>query len=203
MTVPAQVAMPRRRAGHTTAVTIGGERLRLTANAAADGSLGEVFIHWGKHGSGPAGLMDLYASALSMGLRCGVPLADLVRSGLGQRFAPDGRTDDPDIPRAGSVADYVARRLAIDWLPLDERASLGIYTRAELLGLAGPRPAGPLPGDSRPAGPRPDGPRPDGPRAAGPRPDGPRAAGTRPASGEIKAAIAPVLVEQGADVVGV
>ena len=141
MTVPAQVAMPRRRAGLTTAVTIGGEQFRLTANAETDGSLGEVFIHWGKHGSGAAGLMDLYASALSTGLRYRVPLADLVQSGLGLRFAPDGRTDDPDIPRVGSVADYVARRLAIDWLPPDERASLGIYTRAERLGLAGSWPA--------------------------------------------------------------
>jgi ribonucleoside-diphosphate reductase alpha chain len=141
MTFLAQVAMPRRRPGHTTAVTIGGEQFCLTANAAADGGLGEVFIHWGKHGSGAAGLMDLYASALSTALRHGVPLADLVRSGLGLRFAPDGRTDDPDIPLAGSVADYVARRLAIDWLPLDERASLGIFTRAERLGLAGPWPA--------------------------------------------------------------
>jgi ribonucleoside-diphosphate reductase alpha chain len=142
MTVRAQVAMPRRRAGHTMAVTIGGEQFCLTTNAATDGSLGEVFIHWGKHGSGTAGLMDLYAGALSMALGFGVPLADLVRSGLGQRFAPDGRTDDPDIPLVGSVADYVARRLAIDWLPVDERASLGIYTRAERLGLAAPWPVG-------------------------------------------------------------
>ncbi|HTU72071.1 MAG TPA: hypothetical protein VMG38_00995 [Trebonia sp.] len=136
MTVPAQVAMPRRRIGYTTVVTIGGEQFRLVANAATDGSLGEVYIHWGKHGSGTAGLMDLYAGALSTALRYGVPLADLVRSGLGLRFAPDGRTDDPDIPQVGSLADYVARRLAIDWLPLDERAPLGIYTRAERVGLA-------------------------------------------------------------------
>jgi hypothetical protein len=134
---PPAVAMPRRRAGHTTAVTIGGEQFCLTANAATDGSLGEVFIHWGKHGSGTAGLMDLYASALSMALLHRVPLADLVRAGLSLRFAPDGRTDDPDIPQVGSVADYVARRLAIDWLPADERACLGIYTRAERPALAG------------------------------------------------------------------
>jgi ribonucleoside-diphosphate reductase alpha chain len=112
-----EISLPRRRAGHTTAVTIGGERFYLTATAAADGTLGEVFIQWGKHGSGAAGLMELYASALSMALRHQVPLADLVRSGLGLRFAPAGHTDDPDIPRAHSVADYVSRRLALDWLP--------------------------------------------------------------------------------------
>jgi ribonucleoside-diphosphate reductase alpha chain len=134
-----EVSLPRRRAGYTTAVTIGGEQFYLTANAAADGTLGEVFIRWGKHGSGTAGLMDLYANALSMALRHRVPLADLVRSGLGLRFAPAGRTDDPDIPRAHSVADYVARRLAIDWLPGADRAGLGVLTRSERLSQAEPR----------------------------------------------------------------
>jgi hypothetical protein len=134
-----EVTLPRRRAGYTTAVTIGGEQFYLTANAAADGTLGEVFIQWGKHGSGTAGLMDLYANALSMALRHRVPLADLVRSGLGLRFAPAGRTDDPDIPRAHSVADYVARRLAIDWLPRTDRAGLGVLTRSERLRQAEPR----------------------------------------------------------------
>ena len=124
-------SLPRRRTGYTTAVSVGGEQFYLTANAAADGTLGEVFIRWGKHGTGPAGLVDLYAGALSLALLHRVPLADLVRSGLDLRFAPAGRTDDPDIPRAHSVADYVARRLAIDWLPHSERAALGVYTMAE------------------------------------------------------------------------
>jgi hypothetical protein len=53
--------MPRRRAGHTTAVTIGGERFYLTANGREDGSLGEVFLQWGKQGTTGAGLMDIYA----------------------------------------------------------------------------------------------------------------------------------------------
>jgi ribonucleoside-diphosphate reductase alpha chain len=130
--------MARRRTGHTTAVVIGGEQFYLTANAAADGGLGEVFIRWGKHGSDQAGLMDLYASALSMGLRHRVPLGDLIRSGLDLRFAPAGQTDDPDIPRVRSVADYVARRLALDWLPTAECARLGIYTRADRADRATP-----------------------------------------------------------------
>lgn len=123
--------MPRRRAGHTTAVTIGGEQFHITANADSDGTLGEVFINWSKHGSAAAGLIDGYATALSIGLRYRVPLPDLIRHGLNLRFAPAGHTDDPDIPRAASIADYVVRRLAIDWLPYVERAGLGIYTLAE------------------------------------------------------------------------
>lgn len=111
--------VPRRRGGHTTAVTIGGEPFTVTANQREDGSLGEVFIRHGKQGCAGAGLMDGYATALSIGLRHGVPLADLLRPGLGASFVPNGYTDDPEIPRVRSVVDYVARRLAIDWLPSD------------------------------------------------------------------------------------
>ena len=50
--------LPRRRSGHTTTVTIGAERFCLTANQQHDGSLGEVFIHWGKHGTSAAGLVN-------------------------------------------------------------------------------------------------------------------------------------------------
>lgn len=129
--------MPRRRGGHTTAVTIGGERFTVTANEAADGSLGEVFIRHGKQGTAGAGLLDSYAIALSVGLRHGIPLADLLRAGLGVSFVPNGRTDDPDIPRARSVVDYFSRRLAIDWLPHAECAALGVRTSSDLPHLGG------------------------------------------------------------------
>jgi hypothetical protein len=123
--------MPRRRSGHTTAVTIGAERLYLTANQRDDGSLGEIFIHWGKHGTSTAGLVSIYAIALSTGLAHRVPLAELIRPGLGQYFTPNGRTDDPEIPTVCSAVDYIARRLAVDWLPYSERAALGVFTLTE------------------------------------------------------------------------
>ena len=123
--------LPTRRSGQTTAVTIGLERFAVTANQRDDGSLCEVFICWGKHGTSSAGLMATYAVALSTGLQHRVPLADLIRPGLDQYFLPNGHTDDPDIPRVRSAVDYVARRLAIDWLPYPERAALGVYTRTE------------------------------------------------------------------------
>jgi hypothetical protein len=126
-----QWKMTRRRAGHTTAVIIGAERFHLVANQGDDGSLGEVFIHWGKHGTSGAGLANAYAIALSMGLRHRVPLPELIRPGLDQDFRPNGRTDDPEIPRVRSAVDYVARRLAIDWLPYADRAALGVFTRSE------------------------------------------------------------------------
>lgn len=110
--IAAQRHMPRRRAGHTTAVTIGGERFYFTANGREDDTLGEVFIQWGKQGTTGAGLMDMYAVALSVGLQHRVPLVDLIRDGLDMYFVPNGRTNDPEIPRVRSVVDYVARRLA-------------------------------------------------------------------------------------------
>ncbi len=123
--------LPTRRIGHTTAVTIGQERFSLTASQRDDGSLCEVFIHWGKHGTSGSGLVATYAVALSAGLQHRVPLADLIRPGLDQYFLPNGHTDDPDLPRVRSAVDYVARRLAIDWLPYPERAALGVYTLTE------------------------------------------------------------------------
>jgi ribonucleoside-diphosphate reductase alpha chain len=115
-----------RLAGYTAAFTVGGEPFRLTAGGQEDGTLGEVTLSWGKHGSVTAGLADAYATAVTAGLEHGVPLPDLLRSGLGRSFAPGGSTDDPEITRAGSVLDYVARRLALDWLPAAERGAFGI-----------------------------------------------------------------------------
>jgi ribonucleoside-diphosphate reductase alpha chain len=131
MVVVVRRPMPRRCGGHTTTVTIGAERFSLTANQRDDGSLGEVFIHWGKHGSSAAGLVSSYAVVLSLGLQHHVPLADLIRPGLDQFFVPNGHTDDPEIPQVRSAVDYVARRLAIDWLPHAERTGLGVYTLTE------------------------------------------------------------------------
>lgn len=129
-----QRQMPRRRSGHTTTVIIAAERFCLTANQREDGSLGEVFVHWGKHGTSGAGLVNTYAIALSVGLAHRVPLAELIRPGLDQYFIPYGRTDDPEIPRVWSAVDYIARRLALDWLPYGDRAALGVYTPAERVG---------------------------------------------------------------------
>lgn len=131
MQVPVERQLPRRRGGHATAVTIGGERLVVITGQRADGTLGEVLLQWGKQGCALAGLADAYAMAISSGLQYDVPLADLLRPGLGLRFAPGGRTDDPEIPWTRSAADYLCRRLVIDWLPFADRAELGVRTLTE------------------------------------------------------------------------
>jgi len=130
------VPMPRKRVGHTTSVTIGGEQFTLTANGHGDGRLGEVFLTCGKQGHTLTGLTDAYATALSEGLQRGVPLIELVRQGLDMHFVPHGRTDDPDFPRVRSVIDWAARRLAADWLPFEIRAAAGILTLGERMRAA-------------------------------------------------------------------
>jgi hypothetical protein len=136
---PDQRNMSCRRRGHITSATIGGELFSLTATERADATLCEVRIGCGKHGSCIAGLMDAYATAISAGLQHGVPLADLLRPGLGLRFAPGGSTNDPEIPRVRSVVDYFSRRLAIDWLPDTDRAALGVLAIDERGAQAGVR----------------------------------------------------------------
>ena len=120
--------MARRRGGYTTVVLIDAEPFYLTANWGEDGGSRRVFIHWGKHRHG-AGLVSAYAIVLSAGLRHRVPLPELIRPGL-DALAPNGHTDDPEIPLVRSAVDYIARRLAIDWRPYANRAALGVYTLA-------------------------------------------------------------------------
>ena len=74
------------------------------------------FLRGGKHGSTLSGLLDTIAIVLTVGLRGGVPLQNFVDRLTDLRFAPDGMTDDPELPAAASVTDYLFRRLAADYL---------------------------------------------------------------------------------------
>lgn len=123
--------MPSKRRGTTTSFQVGGTEFFLTANDHGDGTLGEVFAKFGKDGSTTAGLMDLLSIAISLGLQHGVPLETFVAKFAGMRFEPMGMTDDPDIPTATSVGDYLARRLAADWLDHNARRDLDVLTPAE------------------------------------------------------------------------
>ncbi len=75
--------------------------------------------------------MDAFSIAVSIGLQYGVPLESYVQKFTNLRFEPAGMTDDADIRMAQSMMDYIFRRLALDYLPADERAALGIYSAAE------------------------------------------------------------------------
>ena len=123
--------MPRARRGTTTSFEVGGTEFFLTANAHHNGTVGEVFAKFGKDGSTTAGLMDLLSIAISLGLQHGVPLETFVSKFKDMRFEPMGMTDDPDIPTTTSVGDYLARRLAADWLDHHTRRDLDVLTPGE------------------------------------------------------------------------
>jgi len=85
----------------------------------------------GKQGSTLAGVMDAFSIAISVALQHGVPLETYVQKFTNLKFEPAGLTDDPDVRMAQSIMDYIFRRLALDHLPFEERASLGIYSAEE------------------------------------------------------------------------
>ncbi|MGH3673846.1 MAG: hypothetical protein ACRDSH_24965 [Pseudonocardiaceae bacterium] len=99
--------MPQRRQGYTTSVTIGNADFFLTANPNADGSLGEVFIKFGKRGSTLRGLLEGVSISVSIGLQSGVPLETFVSKYINMRFEPFGITDDPDLATVTSVLDFL------------------------------------------------------------------------------------------------
>ncbi|HWD25398.1 MAG TPA: ribonucleoside-diphosphate reductase, partial [Acidimicrobiales bacterium] len=98
-----------------------------------DGTPGEVFMKVSKQGSTLSGVMDAFAIAVSLGLQHGVPLSTFVRKYTNMRFDPAGITDDPELRLASSLVDYIFRRLALDYLTVDERIDLGIFSVGERL----------------------------------------------------------------------
>ncbi|WP_214320513.1 vitamin B12-dependent ribonucleotide reductase [Nonomuraea sediminis] len=128
---PTRRRMPNQRPSMTTRFTVGGAKGYMTASSYPDDGLGEVFLKMSKQGSTLAGVMDAFSVAISIGLQYGVPLETYMSKFVNMRFEPAGMTDDPDIRMATSVMDYIFRRLALDHLPFDERAALGIFSAAE------------------------------------------------------------------------
>lgn len=140
------VRLPADRTSRTRAFTLGGASGTLTAGLYPDGRLGEVFVVLGRPGSTLAGLMGAFSVCVSLSLQHGVPLQTWVERFINMRFEPAGRTDDPDIPLATSLVDYMFRRLALDHLDYPVRAGYGILTAAERSAATVARTRGPEPG---------------------------------------------------------
>jgi ribonucleoside-diphosphate reductase alpha chain len=83
-----------------------------------------------KEGSTISGLMDTFATTVSVALQYGVPLRDLVHKFAHVRFEPSGFTSNPEIPIAKSIVDYIFRWMGSRFLPADERANLGLVDRS-------------------------------------------------------------------------
>ncbi|MBQ1073676.1 vitamin B12-dependent ribonucleotide reductase [Micromonospora sp. C31] len=128
---PVRKRLPKKRPSQTVSFSVGGAEGYLTASSYPDDGLGEVFLKMSKQGSTLAGVMDAFSVAISIGLQYGVPLETYVSKFTNMRFEPAGMTDDPDVRMAASVMDYIFRRLALDFLPYERRAELGIFTASE------------------------------------------------------------------------
>ncbi|WP_305782748.1 vitamin B12-dependent ribonucleotide reductase [Symbioplanes lichenis] len=128
---PVRKRLPKKRPSETVSFSVAGAEGYLTASSYPDDGLGEVFLKMSKQGSTLAGVMDAFSVAISIGLQYGVPLETYVSKFTNMRFEPAGMTDDPDVRMASSVMDYIFRRLALDFLPYDTRAELGIFTAKE------------------------------------------------------------------------
>ncbi|MEU5153270.1 vitamin B12-dependent ribonucleotide reductase [Glycomyces sp. NPDC021274] len=128
---PVRRKLPKKRPSQTISFSVGGAEGYMTSSSYPDDGLGEVFLKMSKQGSTLAGVMDALSVSISIALQYGVPLEKYVEKFTNMRFEPAGMTDDPDIRMASSLVDYIFRRLALDYLPYEDRAALGILTTAE------------------------------------------------------------------------
>jgi ribonucleoside-diphosphate reductase alpha chain len=89
-----------------------------------DGTPGELFVTMAKEGSVVSGLMDSFATSISMALQYGVPLKVLADKFSHTRFEPSGFTGNPDIPIAKSITDYIFRWLSLKFIPSEDGVSI-------------------------------------------------------------------------------
>ncbi|HLM85531.1 MAG TPA: LAGLIDADG family homing endonuclease, partial [Solirubrobacteraceae bacterium] len=128
---PKRKRMPRERQSITHKFSIGGHEGYITAGMYEDGTVGEIFLtDIGKEGSTLRGMMNSFATAISIALQYGVPLETLVQKFSYMRFEPEGITGNPEIPFAKSMPDYIMRWLASRFLDTDAQEELGILTPA-------------------------------------------------------------------------
>jgi ribonucleoside-diphosphate reductase alpha chain len=126
---PARRKMPKERQSLTHKFSIAGHEGYITAGMYDDGTLGEMFLtDIGKEGSTLRGMMNAFATSVSISLQYGVPLETLCRKFSYMRFDPEGATGNPEIPFAKSLPDYIMRWLASRFLDVDIQEELGIMT---------------------------------------------------------------------------
>jgi ribonucleoside-diphosphate reductase alpha chain len=116
-TSPVRRRLPDERKALVHHFNVGGYEGYLTVGFYEDGSPGEIFITTAKEGSTVSGLMDCFATAVSLALQYGVPLKILCDKFSHTRFEPSGWSGNPQIGFAKSLTDYVARWLALKFLP--------------------------------------------------------------------------------------
>ena len=125
---PIRHALPDTRKSITHKFKIEGHTGYITVGLYEDGAPAEIFLSMAKQGSTIYGMMESFGRSISYALQYGVPLSDLVRNFSHMRFEPSGRTENPEIPVAQSVIDYLFRWLASQFLSADEVEELGVLT---------------------------------------------------------------------------
>jgi ribonucleoside-diphosphate reductase alpha chain len=118
--------LPDERRAITHKFAVGNSEGYITVGLYDDGAPGEIFITMSKEGSVISGLVDSFATAVSIGLQYGVPLEVLVNKFAHKRFEPSGYTNNPQIRIAKSITDYIFRWLAIKFLPRESQLQVGI-----------------------------------------------------------------------------
>jgi ribonucleoside-diphosphate reductase alpha chain len=132
------VARPRRRLHDTRAslthkFTIEGHEGYITVGLFEDNTPGELFVTMAKEGSTLSGMMDAFATSISLSLQYGVPLAHLVEKFAHMRFEPSGWTGNSELGFAKSIVDYVFRWIGYRFLSSDEKLALGLVRTSEIV----------------------------------------------------------------------
>lgn len=123
---PRRRRLPDERRAVTHKFRIGAHEGFITVGLYDDGTPGEIFITMSKEGSTLSGLLDSFATSVSIGLQYGVPLKKLVNNFAHVRYEPSGFTNNPSIRMAKSITDYIFRWLALKFLPSEDRQALGL-----------------------------------------------------------------------------
>jgi ribonucleoside-diphosphate reductase alpha chain len=127
---PHRRRLPAERTAVTHKFDIAGHEGYITVGLYPDGQPGEIFLKMAKEGSTVSGLMDTFATTVSVALQYGVPLRDLVNKFAHVRFEPSGFTGNQEIPIAKSIVDYIFRWLGSRFLSDDDKANLGLIDRS-------------------------------------------------------------------------
>jgi ribonucleoside-diphosphate reductase alpha chain len=125
---PARRKLPDERRAITHKFSIAGHEGYITVGMYQDGKPGEIFLVMAKEGSTISGLMDAFATSISMALQYGVPLEALVEKFSHVRFEPSGFTKNPEIPYAKSITDYIFRWLASKFLSAEHQEAMGVVS---------------------------------------------------------------------------
>jgi ribonucleoside-diphosphate reductase alpha chain len=127
---PARRKLPDERRSITHKFSIAGHEGYITVGMYEDGKPGEIFLVMAKEGSTISGLMDAFATSISIALQYGVPLEALVEKFSHVRFEPSGFTKNPEIPFAKSITDYIFRWLASKFLSPEAAQAMGVQMDA-------------------------------------------------------------------------